>query len=99
MTRYEISLDAHTIAGLKPRAPGRVGASRRARSRQRNATLRALLQFLARDDALFDQQRREARQRPLVIARRHVMARLHALDGMAILVHVEQAAPHREGVQ
>src|SRR5207244_786375 len=59
----------------------------------------ALLQLLARDEPLLDAKRRQARQRALVVPGAQVMARLHALDGVPIFVHVEDAAAHGVGVE
>ena len=70
--------------------PGALGAaSGKAPRARRSSSSRVTMPFST-------QQRREARERALVVARREVVARLHALDRVAVLVHVEDAEPHRE---
>jgi NADPH:quinone reductase-like Zn-dependent oxidoreductase len=99
VARDRVVSHAHAIAGREALPTGRVAAARGARPCERDEAAGAPLQLLARDDAFLHQQRGEARERALVVARGHVMARLHALDGVAVLVHVEEPAPHREGVE
>jgi hypothetical protein len=48
------------------------------------------------NDAFLDAERGEARQRAFVVAGRKIVPRLHALDRVAVLVHVEDAEPDRE---
>jgi hypothetical protein len=58
-----------------------------------------LIQLLAAQDALFDKERSEARERAFVVARREVLPRLHSLDRVPVFVHVEDAKPHGESVK
>src|SRR5206468_11962948 len=77
----------------------RITAARRARQRKRKRAVGAPLELVARDQALLDAERRQAGQRALVVARGEVVARLHALDRMAVLVHVEDAEPDGERIE
>ena len=85
--------------GLKRSRVGHVAAAGRARQRERKGALGAALELFLRQDALLDAERREAGQRALVVAGREIVPRLHALDGVAILVHVEDAELHRQRVE
>ena len=91
--------DPHPVAGLEALALRHVRAARRARRRERKRSLGPALQLLLRDDSLLDAERREAGQGSLVVAGGEIVARLHALDGVAILVHVEDAELDREREQ
>src|SRR6185369_11615827 len=95
---YVVVAHPHGVARLEALTIGDVAAARRARGGQRESTVRAPLELVGGDDALLDAQRRQAGQRALVVARAQVVARLHALDRVAVLVHVEDAQPHRQRI-
>src|SRR6476620_4156194 len=99
VTRYVVVPDANAIAGLKALARGCIGAARRTRRRQRKESVRSALQFLAGQNAFLDQESRQAGERTFVIAGCEVMARLHALDRVAVLVHVENAEPNCKRIE
>src|SRR5215831_14995571 len=92
MTGNVVVAHAHAVAGPEMLAFDRVRSSRRARCGQRKSSSRTLLELGVRQDTLLDEQGREAGQRPLVVARGEIVARLHPLDGVPVLVHVEDAA-------
>ena len=99
-----VSSSTHFASPWQPEAriercwPGHVAAPGCGRQRKRKGGLRAALEFLARHQAFFDQQCRQAGEGALVIVRRPIVARLHALDGVAVFVHVEDAHPDRQRV-
>ena len=99
MAGHPVCLDLHHVAGLEALPLGRVAAARGAGQRQRESALGTPLQVLQGEHALFHTQRGQARQCAFVVARAQVVARLHALDGVPILVHVENAAPHGVGIE
>jgi hypothetical protein len=95
----EVGAHADPVAGQEALARADVGPPRRAGQGEGERAAGALLELLAREQALLDAQRRQARERAFVVARRQVVARLHALDRMAIFVHVEDAELHCQRVQ
>ena len=99
MAGHEVGAHPDPVAGRKRSRRLDVGPPGRARRSQRKRAAGALLELLAREQALLDAERREAGERALVVAGREVVARLHALDRVPVLVHVEDAEPHRQRVQ
>src|SRR5580765_3994285 len=99
VARHVVEPHPDTVPGLEALARRRVAAPGRAFRRERKQASSPALQLFARHDALLDAQRRQAGERALVIAGRQVVARLHALDRVTVLVHVENAEPHRQGVE
>src|SRR6266496_2117339 len=99
MTGHVVEPHPNTISGLEALAIGRVRAPRRARGREREETARPPLELLATHDALLDAEGRQAGERAFIVARREVVPRLHALDGVAVLIHVEDAEPHCERIE
>ena len=84
------------LKSLAPRQLVRPGALGRDEGKRAPGPL---LQLLPRHHALLDAQRGEAGERALIVAGGQIVARSHALDGVAVLVHVEDAAPDRHAVQ
>ena len=96
---HVVVADPHPVADRQPRPVRDVRPARRRRQRQGKSAAGAPLELLAADDALLDAERRQAGEGALVVARRQVVARLHPLDRVPVLVHVEDAEPDREPVE
>src|SRR3954468_22099189 len=91
MARYVFILHTHGLANFETPRLNRL-AARPDRSGELKAAASQSLKFLASSESLLHQKCSKGGQVPLKICRRHVMARLHALDGMALLVHVVDVA-------
>ena len=99
MAAHMLNPHLHLVTHAKCVRIGGIAAPRAQRQGQRKAATGALLQIAQTEHALFHAQGGQAGQGALVIARAHVMARLHALNGVAVFVHVEDAGTHRHTVE
>src|SRR5689334_17592967 len=99
MTRHEVVAHPNPIARFEAFAIRSIGSSWRTGRSERKSSARTLFELGLSHDAFLDQQRSKARQRSFVISRRQIMTRLHSFDCVTILVHVENAPPHRENIE
>ena len=96
VTGHVVGAHGYRVAHVEGLALWQIAAAGLAGLGQREAALRQCLQLVARGNALLNQQGGQAGQGALVITGAHVVARLHAFNGVTVFVHVEHALFHRQ---